>query len=277
MPKYLTAGQIRDYQESGFVSPIDVMSEDEAARYRVLLEEADSNYPTLIHAENRNNAHLAFSFLDELAFHPIILDVVEDLLGADFSLWASVLFIKEPNTSHYVSWHQDATYMGMNKNTFLTPWIALTPSNLETGCMSMIPGSHHAHIQEHEDTFAQDNILTRGQKVNNVDESSAHHLILKPGQMSVHHCEVIHGSQPNRSAERRIGFALQSYARHDVRQTIGLNQWMHCRGRKRDDADLVEIGRPRHDLDPDALSNRQAMNANYADILYKGSDQVRSY
>ena len=47
--------------------------------------------------------------------------------------------------------------------------------------------------------------------------------------------------------------------------------------RDSDDADLVEIGRPRHDLDPDALSNRQAMNANYADILYKGSDQVRSY
>jgi len=277
MPKYLTTAQVRDYEETGFVSPIDVMSEDEATQYRLKLEEAEASHPDLVHAENRNNAHLAFGFLDELAHHPIILDVVEDLLGADFSLWASVLFIKEPNTSHFVSWHQDATYMGMSNNSFLTPWIALSPSNLETGCMSMIPGSHHAHIQAHEDTFAEDNILTRGQRVNDVDESTATHLILKPGQMSVHHCEVIHGSQPNMSNERRVGFALQSYARHDVKQMIGQNQWMHCRGKKRDDADLMEIRRPRHDLDPDALSDREAANSNYADILYKGADQVRSY
>jgi len=277
MPKVLTDAQVQEYQETGFISPIDVMSESEADAYRIKLEEAEANHPTEIHAENRNNAHLAFCFLDDLAHHPVVLDVVEDLLGPDFSLWASVLFIKEPNTSHYVSWHQDATYMGMNQNTFLTPWIALSPSNLETGCMSMIPGSHHAHIRDHEDTFAEDNILTRGQKVNDVDESAARHLILRPGQMSVHHCEVIHGSQPNKTDERRIGFALQSYARHDVVQTIGQNQWMHCRGKKRDDADYLEIRRPKHDLDPAAASDRIAANANYADILYKGADQVRAY
>jgi len=189
----------------------------------------------------------------------------------------SILFIKEPNTSHYVSWHQDATYMGMNKNTFLSPWIALSPSNLETGCMSMIPGSHKQHIVDHEDTFADDNILTRGQKVEGVDESKAEHLILRPGQMSVHHCEVIHGSQPNKSNERRIGFALQSYMKQDVLQTIGKNQWMHCRGERRTNPDHIELPRPQHDLDPVAQAGRDAASANYADILYHGAKQRRAY
>ena len=277
MPKILTEQQVTEYQEAGFISPIDVMSEQEAGEYHEKLQAAERDHPEHIHAENRNNAHLSFSFLDELAHHPVILDVVEDLLGPDFSLWASVLFIKEPNTSHFVSWHQDATYMGMNRNTFLTPWIALTPSNLDTGCMSMIPGSHKQHIVEHEDTFGQDNILTRGQRVNDVDESKATHLILTPGQMSVHHCEIIHGSQPNHSSDRRVGFALQSYMSQDVRQTVGKNQWMHVRGARRTDTDTVELHRPRFDLDPISQADREAASENYADILYNGAKHKRAY
>lgn len=277
MPKVLNASQIQEYEETGFLSPIDVMSEHEAIRYRERLEEAEANYPEHIHGENRNNAHLSFMFLDELSHHPVVLDVVEDLLGANFTLWASVLFIKEPNSSSFVSWHQDATYMSMNKNSFLTPWIALSPSNLDTGCMSMIPGSHHNHIVEHEDTFGEDNILTRGQRVNDVDESKAVNLILEPGQMSVHHCEIVHGSQPNQSKERRVGFALQSYMQHDVRQTVGLNQWMHCRGEPRQDDDLIELHRPRFDLDPISMADRDAASKNYADILYNGAKQRRLY
>ena len=277
MPKFLSIAQIEEYEETGFLSPIDVMSVDEATEYRARFEEAEFKYPEDVHGENRNNAHLTIKCLDELAFHPIVLDVVEDLLGADFSLWASVLFIKEPNSNAFVSWHQDATYMGMNNNTFLSPWIALSPSNLETGCMSMIPGSHHQHIVSHEDTYSKDNILTRGQKIDGIDESQAVHLILEPGQMSVHHCELIHGSQPNKSNDRRIGFALQSYARHDVIQTIGQNQWLHCRGKQREDEDLMLLNRPRYDMDPIGVADREASKKNYGDILYKGATQRRAY
>ncbi len=277
MPKILTEQQIQDYKQYGFISPVDVMPETEAEQFRLKLEQAELQYPEHIHAENRNNAHLSFLFLDELAHHPVVLDVMEDLLGPDLCLWASVLFIKEPDSPHYVSWHQDATYMGMNKNTYATPWIALSPSNLETGCMSMIPGSHREHIRPHQDTFAEDNILTRGQRVNDIDESQAVHLTLRPGQMSVHHCEVVHGSQPNKSDQRRIGFALQSYTDNTVRQEVGLNQWMHCRGKERSDSDLIKLSRPRVDLDPVSVAAREAVNQNYADILYRGASQTRSY
>lgn len=276
MPKFLNQNQIDQFHEEGFLSPIDVMSEDEALSYRHRLEAAEKDYPQALNAENRNNPHLSFCFLDELAHHPIVLDVVEDLIGPDISLWGSVLFIKEPSSPHYVSWHQDVTYMGIKPHNFVTPWIALSPSNLESGGMSMIPGSHRQQIQKHEETFAEDNILTRGQIINNVDESLAVDLILRPGQMSVHHAEVIHGSKPNLSQQRRIGYALQAYMPPPIRQVLGENYWLPVRGKDWHD-NTPRLTRPKVDMDADSIANRKRANDNWADILYQGAEKKRAY
>ena len=187
-----------------------------------------------------------------------------------------MLFIKEPQSKGYVSWHQDATYMGIKPHDFVTPWLALTPSNRECGCMSMIPGSHRNHIRKHEDTFDDDNILTRGQVVREVDESEAVDLILRPGQMSIHHAEVVHGSQPNRSLQRRIGYAIQGYMPAHTKQVLGENLWMDIRGdNPREDS--VLLSRPESDLDPVGVENRKRVNENWANILYQGADKKRAY
>jgi len=277
MGKVLSQKQIQTYQESGFISPIDVMSEDEALAYAQRLQAAEAQYPQNLTGVNRNNAHLCFGFLDELAFNPIVLDAVEDLLGRDFSLWGSVLFIKEPNSSHFVSWHQDATYMGITPRNFVTPWIALTPSNLNTGCMSMIPGSHLNDIQAHKDTYGEDNILTRGQEVINVDSSQAVDLILKPGQMSLHHAMIIHGSQPNQSKDkRRIGFALQSFMPTGAKQHIGQNYWSPARGNC-SQPEHSYLARPQVDMDANSIIERDKANKNFSDILYDGAKIKRNF
>ena len=276
MPKLLTLQQIEQYRAQGFLSPIDVMSEDEASDYARRLQDAEHEYPHELNAENRNNPHLAFSFLDELVFHPTILDAVEDLIGPDFALWGSVLFVKEAETRHYVSWHQDATYVGVEPHDYVTPWLALTPSNRETGCMSMIPGSHLDDVKPHLETFHDDNILTRGQEIQNVDESVAVDLILEPGQMSLHHCKVIHGSQPNRSGQRRVGFAMQGYVPAGARQHLGLNYWLPIRGNFMQ-PDFIELQRPAGDMDPAGAGERRKANENWADILYRGASQKRAY
>ena len=121
MGDVLSQTQTEQYHEQGFVSPIDLFSEQVAAGYVERLQLAEAKYSDQLNGENRNNAHLAFTFLDELAHHPVVLDAVEDLIGSDFSLWGSVLFIKEPHSSHFVSWHQDATYRGITPHTVVTP------------------------------------------------------------------------------------------------------------------------------------------------------------
>ena len=276
MPKVLTAQQIEQFHEDGFLSPIDVISESEADDYLKRLEAAEANYPDALNPENRNNPHLVLTFLDELIHHPIILDVVEDLIGPDFGLYGSVLFAKEPQTQHFVSWHQDGTYMGLNPMDFVTPWLALSPSNLESGCMSMIPGSHKHDIRPHADTFSENNILTRGQEIQEIDESVAVDLILRPGQMSIHHGKIIHGSKANRGSRRRVGYAMQCFAPYGCRQELGENLWLPIRGNFMQ-SDFQELVRPKSDMDEMGMHNRKLANDNWADILYQGADQKRSY
>ena len=277
VPRVLTKLQIEQYHDEGFISPIRVISEQEALSIKDELEQVEKEFPEEINSESRNNLHLSFAFLDALAHNKIIVDAIEDLIGPDISLWASVMFIKEPSSKQYVSWHQDATYMGLDSLDFPTPWIALSPSNLETGCMTMIAGSHKTKIQNHEDTFAENNILTRGQVIQDVDESKAVDLILQPGEMSIHHGAVIHGSQPNNSNQRRIGFSLQSYMPNNVKQIVGRNLWTHVRGQKRQDDDGMLLDRPRFNMDPNTVAQRKIANENLSEILYKGAKEKRNY
>ena len=277
MPRVLTKLQIEQYHDEGFICPIRVISEQEALSIKDELEQVEKEFPEEINSESRNNLHLSFAFLDALAHNKIIVDAIEDLIGPDISLWASVMFIKEPSSKQYVSWHQDATYMGLDSLDFPTPWIALSPSNIETGCMTMIAGSHKTKIQNHEDTFAENNILTRGQVIQDVDESKAVDLILQPGEMSIHHGAVIHGSQPNNSNQRRIGFSLQSYMPNNVKQIVGRNLWTHVRGQKRQDDDGMLLDRPRFNMDPNTVAQRKIANENLSEILYKGAKEKRNY
>ena len=277
MPKILTEKQIEQYHDEGFISPIRVLSEVDALSIKSQLEEVEAQFPEEINAESRNNLHLSFEFLDALVHNSIIVDAMEDLIGPDIALWATVMFIKEPSSKHYVSWHQDATYMGMDDVNFPTPWIALSPSNLETGCMTMISGSHKQEIRKHEDTFEEHNILTRGQVIHEVDESKGVDLILEPGEMSIHHGAIIHGSKPNKSQHRRIGFSLQSYMPPAIKQVVGLNIWTHVRGKQRKDREGLSLDRPKYNMDPVTVSQRKLANENLSDILYKGATTKRNY
>ncbi|MBT5434049.1 MAG: phytanoyl-CoA dioxygenase family protein, partial [Rhodospirillaceae bacterium] len=219
MPRVLTDEQISDFRRNGFLSPVPVLTGDEARHYRERLEAAEARWPGSLAATNRNNGHLVFSFLDALTHHPVILDVAQDLIGPDFLVSNSVLFIKEPQHDGFISWHQDGTYMGLEPDNGVTAWIALTHSNRNNGCMSMIPGSHTGGIRPHHDRFRDNNLLTRGQEIDDVDVDCAVDLILEPGEVSFHHMRTIHGSQPNRSDDRRIGYAVQSFIPVEVHQT----------------------------------------------------------
>ena len=252
------------------------MSEHEAGELKSRLEQAEKNYPESVHSENRNNIHLVFPFLDQVIRNPVIVDCMEDILGPDIQLWGTVLFSKEPLSAGYVSWHQDATYMGLYPHDFATPWLALTHSNPESGCMRVIPGSHHEQILAHTDTFESDNILTRGQKILDIDDSDAVDLVLRPGQMSIHHPRLVHGSSPNRSKYRRIGLALQSYFAPGVDQVAGKGYATHIRGRI-EKFNFELSPRPECDMDPVCVAWREQVNRNLSEILYRDAAKKRAY
>lgn len=276
MPKRLTAAQVEQYLRDGFTAPIDVMSEEEALAYRGRLEEAEARYPEALNPFSRNNAHYAFTFLDEIVHHEAILDAVEDIIGPDILLWGTVLFIKDANSPGFVTWHQDVTYSGQEPHDGVTPWLALSPATPETGCMRMLPGSHKGPIRPHEDTFDEDNILTRGQRLGGIDDRDAVDVVLRPGQMSLHHLRVIHSSQPNRTGDRRVGVAMQPYMPPHMRQTKGEDYALLMRGRDTH-GNWLPGRRPAYDMEPDAAAFRQKVNDWWGEILYDGAEQKRAY
>lgn len=274
MQPALSPEQIDQFHTDGWISPIDVFSPDEAAELLAQFEAAEAVWPGQLADQNRNNAHLTFPFLAEIATDPRVVTRAQALVGADMVLWSSVLFVKEPASSAFVSWHQDATYMALEPPNFVTAWIALTSSTLENGCVSVLPGTHRDGRRSHEDTFGEDNILTRGQQVEDVDDTTAVHLTLEPGQMSLHHPWLVHGSQPNRSTIRRVGFALQSYLGADVAPTRGEHHVMHIAGAPVPDH-WIEAPHPTSTCDATGQAARTAANAAFADVLYDGAERRR--
>ena len=95
----------------------------------------------------------------------------------------------------------------------------------------MWSGSHKDNLKEHEQMFNEGNLLTRGQTVNNVPRKKTIPLILEAGQMSLHHPKVVHGSDLNKSNDRRIGFVIQSYIGSNVKQVLGKNSVQIARGK----------------------------------------------
>ena len=115
----------------------------------------------------RHKAHLLFTWVGALVHHPKILDAAEDVLGPNILCWTTNFFIKEANSPGFVSWHQDAFYWGLNKDTVMTAWVALAPANLKNGCMKFLPGSQTQDHLQHVDTFDKDDLLSRGQEIEN--------------------------------------------------------------------------------------------------------------
>ena len=208
MPKLLSEDDVAGYRDRGYHFPIDALSASEVADFRRKLEDYEAQSGGPIKGEMRHRSHVLFTWINEMVRHPKILDAMEDLLGPNILCWNTSFFIKEAHDPGFVSWHQDATYWGLSSSDVASAWIAMSPANKVSGCMKFVAGTHKSQVQ-HEDTFDQNNLLTRGQEIAvDVDESKAVFVELKPGQASLHHVLLFHGSEPNRSDDRRIGLAI---------------------------------------------------------------------
>jgi ectoine hydroxylase-related dioxygenase (phytanoyl-CoA dioxygenase family) len=273
-PKLLTRGEVEAFARNGYHFPVRALSAEQAGGYRQRLEALEAQLGAPVMKTNlRNKPHLALAWADELIRHPKILDAVEDILGPNLLVWSSSFFIKDAHDPHYISWHQDSTYWGLSHPDVVTAWLALSASTRENGCMRVDPGTHLLDQLPHKDTFAENNLLTRGQEVQvAVDEKRVVDIVLQPGEFSLHHVRIVHGSDPNPSDTRRIGFAVR-YVPTYLKQTAG----------PRDSAMLVRgvdnhhhfdmEPRPKADLHPDAVETHKRVTEEAARILYRGTDK----
>ena len=270
--KTLTEAAVRQYRDLGYYAPVPVLSRAEADGLRRMLEAFETSGRGMQGAV-RHKPHLLFTWLNDLIRHPRILDAVEDIVGPDILCWGTSFFIKEPRNPGYVSWHQDSTYWGLEPPDIITAWVAFTDSNRANGAMRVIPETHKLDQVPHHDTFAAENLLSRGQEILvDVDERKAVMLELAAGEMSLHHVRLIHGSDPNPSDERRIGFAIR-YIPTYVRQVAGSHDTATLvRGEDRFH-NFEPEQRPDADLSPAAIAHHADITGAHAQILMRGTDR----
>ena len=272
---FLSSNQLKQYKEEGYLSGLNAISEEEAIKAKQEIELIEKELPSAINNKGRYNVHLISPKLDQIVHNSKILDIIESIIGKNILVCSTTLFIKNPNEVGYVSYHQDAKYIGLEPYNWVTAWIALTDSNEKNGCMKMWPGSHDS-LKYHDQKFDEGNLLTRGQTVENVPEDKVKNVVLKRGQMSIHHPKIVHGSGLNKSDERRIGFVVQSYIGSNVKQVLGTNSVQIARG-----IDEFKYHKEIHrtsglmkERDIEIMSKE---NSDLQKIFYNGSHKIGQY
>ena len=284
----LSAVQVNQYRQDGYLFPIRAMSLENAANYRQRLEKLEATFDTNgsrreLNQYLRVNAHVVMPMAVELARNAVILDAIQSIIGPDIMIWSVEFFIKETGSSKIVSWHQDMTYWGLGEDVsgdtehLASAWIALSPATEESGCMKFVPGSHKQKIQPHKDTFSDDNLLSRGQELAvDVAPDEAVSIVLEPGEFSIHHGRMFHYSGPNVSKDRRIGCVVR-YVTPEIRQLIGQRDYaMLLRGIDAKQ-NWINVAPPLADFEPHALELYEKILSDQSVALTEGADNVSLY
>ncbi|MBK34838.1 MAG: phytanoyl-CoA dioxygenase family protein [Gemmatimonadetes bacterium] len=235
-PSVLSSGQIRDFNERGFVFPIEVFSAGEIAYHRRVFDEvADEAMAKGWGAYSINGWHTHVGAIWDLVTEPRILDAVEDLIGPDIVCWGTHYFAKMPGDVKRVSWHQDASYWPLTPSKTVTVWLAIDDADEANGAMQLVPRSHiHGQIDFEQSAPEEQNVLNQSVAEPRAYGDDPVMVSVKAGQMSLHTDLLLHGSEPNRSERRRCGLTMR-FVPPDVRAYRGWNlkRAVVCRGRDR--------------------------------------------
>ncbi len=231
----LSEAQRIQYERDGIVFPVSVLSPEEVRRFRAACDALEAQLGGKPRTVEVRQMHLHFRWAWELAVHPGILDAVEGVLGPNLLLWATELFAKHPQDSAVsIGWHRDNPYMGFDSALTTTAWVALGPSLPANGCMKVVLDPARQTREYAAKVSVPDDQMTD--------------VALRPGEMSLHDAHILHGSGPNLSNEKRVGFAIRFVA-PSARPQAGRPAVL-LRGQ--DDYGYCDIASPPEDLDTEA-------------------------
>ena len=285
MNKILTANEVLAYQRSGVHSPVKIFGSEDALVIRNSIETLEREHGPLftedrprpgkpIQGSFRFKSHLLFKWLADIIRNPRILDAVEHILGPDILCWSTHWIIKEAGSPKFISWHQDSNYWGIETEGFVSVWLAISKASIESGCLRVLPGSHKSPTKAHVDTWAAENMLTRGQTIENVDEESVVNLELEAGVAALFDYRLAHASNPNQSDDRRIGLGLRFIPPTASQVRVDWDSATLVRGEDRYGNFELEP-EPRYDLDPVAASFHEKADATQRKIFYAGAKPPR--
>ena len=204
----LTDQEVAQYHEDGYVIPKYRLPEETLADIR-----ADHDRLLARHPEFRDYCPMLLrydlSFLN-YARDPIILDMVEQVIGPDIILWNSSFFAKPAENGKKTPWHQDGEYWPLRPLATCTVWLAIDDATIENGCLKFMPGSHKdKRLRPHRTSNDPNFTLHQELLESEYDDDKAFHLELEAGQMSLHDVYLLHGSEANNSGKSRRGMTMR--------------------------------------------------------------------
>jgi ectoine hydroxylase-related dioxygenase (phytanoyl-CoA dioxygenase family) len=248
MPKRLTQSLCDGYLRDGLAFPVAALSAAESQRYRAASDKLEFDLGGKPRTIEVRQMHLHWRWAHELATHPAILDCAEDLIGPDLLIWATELFIKHPQDAAVaIGWHRDRPYLGLIGGRVVTAWVALSNSSQANGCMRALPRSAEADRVQPPPRGTKEVLPPPGTEVSVVD------VTLRSGELSLHSLDTAHGSSPNLSDEKRVGFVIR-FITPDARPVHGRPPVLLARG-------TDSFGNFTHAQPPDLTDEAQALDA----------------
>ena len=144
----------------------------------------------------------------------VIVDLVEDLIGADIKYHHGKLNFKAPRGGEEVRWHQDIQFWPHTNYSPLTVGVFLEDVEAGMGNVGFVPGSHVGPLFDQYDgddwlgCLADEDVARAGVE-------NAIFPLGRAGTVTVHNCRTVHGSSPNDS-DRERPLLLQTYAAADA-------------------------------------------------------------
>ncbi|GAB1545492.1 hypothetical protein NUACC21_81680 [Scytonema sp. NUACC21] len=239
----LTKGQVKHFEEKGWVGPLNLFSEaeiqsvKECLEFNSILKEVDEQpmlmfYNNVMNISTSRDLHLFHKPIAEMFQNPNLIRALNQLGEPDLLFWRTNVFCKMPGEGQ-IKWHQvydsyNPTGYDDQKQTLvyteekdflnLTVWVALDDATLANGCVHFANGTHkkkfdRLQVPAEEGMFAGVKVhkmVWQGRKPYsqvfdfNESEWEVEAVPAKAGQVIIFTERVMHCSPPNKSNQRRL-------------------------------------------------------------------------
>lgn len=202
------------FEANGFVVVDDVFSEAELSEMEAFFESYKNNggqvfdkgsrYEEIDPKERQVRAmhpHRYSQRVVDWLLHPRVAQVLETLMGCA-PLGVQTMYYYKPPGAKGQGMHQDNFYLQAKPHTCMAAWTPIDDSEIENGCLYMVPGSQNYDVHCPEADAARWRDYTDSHITGFPEIGEPVPVPVRRGQTLFFGGQVIHGSGPNTSAHR---------------------------------------------------------------------------
>jgi ectoine hydroxylase-related dioxygenase (phytanoyl-CoA dioxygenase family) len=216
---------VREYNDKGVVRIREFLRPAEVAAIRqeidrFIREDLDSKPPQTSTREAdgktvRNLWHLEehCAYFQELAGRADIRSLVAELVNGEPVLMAVETFNKPARIGSGVPFHQDNAYFCLEPPDALTVWIAIDDVTIENGAVYFVEGSHQGGMLPTKKSGVSGNSIGMAE-LPTTPKDQQFCATLAAGDATIHHCQTIHHSDPNKTDRSRLGLLFVFRGEH---------------------------------------------------------------